>query len=164
MEWNMIAQSGDRVRVRYTHMYDAREHDPQSTKPRVLEFTVGSDHLLPGLSRYVLGMHPGEQKCVTLCPVEAYGELQARLIRRISRRCLHTKGPPELGMLLTPRDSESVSGHRVRIVKLNTHSVVVDGNHPRAGRPANLAVYLVSVDSSSEANSSKPQFDNGGEG
>ena len=108
----MIAQTGDRVRIRYTHMQDAREYVPQSTKPRVLEFTIGSEHLLPGLSRFVLGMQPGEQKCVTLPPAEAYGELQTRLIRRISRRCLHTKGAPEMGMLLTPRGSDSIHGLR----------------------------------------------------
>jgi FKBP-type peptidyl-prolyl cis-trans isomerase 2 len=159
----MIAQTGDRVRIRYTHMQDAREYVPQSTKPRVLEFTIGSEHLLPGLSRFVLGMHTGEQKCVTLPPAEAYGELQTRLIRRILRRRLHTKGAPKMGMLLTPRGPDSIHGLRVRIVKLNAHSVVVDGNHPRAGHPVNLAVYLMSVDSSSEANTSRPQFDAGGE-
>jgi FKBP-type peptidyl-prolyl cis-trans isomerase 2 len=160
----MIAHLGDRVRIQYTHMQDAREHDPRSTTPRVLEFTIGSEHVLPGLSQYVLGMHPGEQKCVTLPPAEAYGEVQAGLIRKISRRCLHTKGTLEKGMVLTLRSPDSVRGRRVRIVKLNTNSVLVDGNHPRAGRHVNLAVYLVSVDSSSEANSSQPQFDTGGEG
>ncbi len=144
-------------------MHDATELDSRSTKPRVLEFIVGSDHLLPGLSRYVLGMHSGEQKCMTLSPAEAYGHVQNQLIRRVSRSCLHIKCSPKMGMLLTRRTSDPTHCPRARIVQLNTHSVVLDGNHPRAGRPAKLDVYLVSVDSSSEANLSKPQFDTGGE-
>ncbi|WP_254509486.1 FKBP-type peptidyl-prolyl cis-trans isomerase [Anatilimnocola floriformis] len=159
----MSAQIGDRVRIRYTHMHDAREHDPRSSQPRVLEFIIGSDHVLPGLSQFVIGMQPGEQKCVALPPAQAYGEVQSRLIRKISRRSLHTKRSPRMGMLLTPKSSDFMRGHKVRIVKLNARSVLVDGNHPRAGRQANLAVYIVSVDSSSETNSSKPQFDLGGE-
>jgi FKBP-type peptidyl-prolyl cis-trans isomerase 2 len=159
----MMAQIGDSVRIQYTHMQDARKHGVQTSRPRVLEFVVGDKHFLPGLSQCVLGMHPGEQKCVSLPPAEAYGEVQSRLIRRVLRRCLHTKGAPELGMKLTSRNSNSTLGHSVRIVKLSARSVVVDGNHPRAGRRVNLAVYLISVDSSSEANSTKPQFDIGGE-
>ncbi|WP_390844298.1 FKBP-type peptidyl-prolyl cis-trans isomerase [Anatilimnocola floriformis] len=159
----MSAQIGDRVRVRYTHMHDARENDPRSTKPKVLEFIVGSVHLLPGLSQCVLGMHPGEQKCVTLPPAEAYGEVQTQLIRKISRRSLHTKTPPIRGMLLTQRSPDLVAGRRVRIVELLACSVLVNGNHPRAGRSVNLAIYLVSIGSSAESNLSEPLMELGGE-
>ena len=39
----------------------------------------------------------------------------------------------------------------------------MDGNHPLAGKVINLEVYLLSLDSSSNANQTKQQFDMGGE-
>jgi FKBP-type peptidyl-prolyl cis-trans isomerase 2 len=51
----------------------------------------------------------------------------------------------------------------VRIVQVKSESVRVDGNHPLAGRVVTLEVRLISVDSSADANGSKPQFDVGGE-
>jgi FKBP-type peptidyl-prolyl cis-trans isomerase 2 len=51
----------------------------------------------------------------------------------------------------------------VRVVKINPNSVMLDGNHPLAGKVVELEICLISIDSSSDANRSKPQFDMGGE-
>jgi FKBP-type peptidyl-prolyl cis-trans isomerase 2 len=160
----MIARVGDRVRVLYTRKQDAAGKDWFKSKTaRALEFTVGGKHQLPGLSKCVAGMSQGEQKYVKLEPAEAFGAVQARLIREIPRNCFSTKTPLEVGMLLNARNKHSEGKRKVRIVELKPDTVVVDGNHPRAGRALDLAMYLISVDSSSETNVTKPQTDSGGE-
>jgi FKBP-type peptidyl-prolyl cis-trans isomerase SlyD len=160
----MIAQAGDRVRVQYTPMQNEPGRAREAATPKVMEFTVGDEHALPGLSRFVLGMRPGERKCITLQPKEAFGEVQARLIREIPRSCFRTKTFLTSGMILNAKSAgQTKRGRRVRVVELKTDSIVVDGNHPRAGRTVELSLYLMSVDSSSEANRSRPQFDCGGE-
>jgi FKBP-type peptidyl-prolyl cis-trans isomerase SlyD len=157
----MSAEIGDRVRVQYTYLHNAETARPKT--PKVLEFIVGAKHALPGLSDCVTGMQQGEQKRVTLQPAEAFGNVQPRLIREIPRECFRTKSALKVGMQLNARNAKSASKRKVRIVELKPDSVVVDGNHPCAGRPIRLEMFLVSIDSSSEANRSKPQFDNGGE-
>jgi FKBP-type peptidyl-prolyl cis-trans isomerase SlyD len=157
----MTAEVGDRVRIQYTYLHKAETAQPKA--PKVLEFIVGAKHALPGLSQWVTGMQQGEQKRVTLQPAEAFGNVQTRLIREIPRECFRTKSVLKVGMQLNARNTNSTTKRRVRIVELKRDSVVVDGNHPCAGRPIRLEMFLVSVDSSSEANRSKPQFDNGGE-
>jgi FKBP-type peptidyl-prolyl cis-trans isomerase 2 len=159
----MIAEVGDRVRVQYTYLAKSETTKRKAAVPKVLEFTVGGKHALPGLSQYVTGMQQGEQKCVTLQAAEAFGKVQDRLIREIPRNCFHTKSVLKLGMQLTARTAGAVRARKVRIVELKLNSVVVDGNHPGAGRPIRLEVFLVSIDSSSDANRSKPQVDNGDE-
>jgi FKBP-type peptidyl-prolyl cis-trans isomerase 2 len=145
---NMIAQAGDRVRIRYTHMQDAGAATvAEPPKPKKLEFTIGESHLLPGLSQCVAGMHQGEQKCVTLQPAEAFGIVHIRLIREISRHSIRSKSPLKVGMLLTMRRAGATPSRKARIVELKGDSVVVDGNHPGAGRSVHLAMYLVSVNS-----------------
>jgi FKBP-type peptidyl-prolyl cis-trans isomerase 2 len=143
----MIAQVGDRVRVRYTHMQDAGTVPVEQPKPKVMEFTIGGSHLLPGLSQCVAGMHQGEQKCVTLQPAEAFGIVHTRLIREVSRQIIRNRSLLKVGMHLAPRKSRAAEYRRFRIVELKRDSVIVDGNHPRAGRSVHLAMYLVSVNS-----------------
>jgi FKBP-type peptidyl-prolyl cis-trans isomerase 2 len=46
---------------------------------------------------------------------------------------------------------------------LKPDSVIVDGNHPLAGKVVTLAIQLISVDASANANQSNPQVDAGGE-
>jgi FKBP-type peptidyl-prolyl cis-trans isomerase 2 len=160
----MLAQAGDRVRVRYTHMQDAGAAPVEELpKPQMLEFTVGGSHALPGLSQCVAGMHQGEQKCVTLQPAEAFGIVHNQLIEEISRGSIRSKSPLKVGMQVSVRRAGATDSRKARIVELKSDSVVVDGNHPHAGRSVHLAMYLVSVDPSFEANQSKPQMDRGGE-
>jgi FKBP-type peptidyl-prolyl cis-trans isomerase 2 len=52
---------------------------------------------------------------------------------------------------------------RVRVVEIHPDAVILDGNHPLAGQVVQLEVYLLSLDSSSNTNRGKPQFDMGGE-
>ena len=70
----------------------------------------------------------------------------------------------EVGKWLTHIEPVSGLRERVRIVEVKPLSIVVDGNHPLAGEVVELDVMLISVDSSSHANKSKQQFDEGGEG
>ncbi len=159
----MIAEVGDRVRIQYTFLPSSESAHRKPAAPKVLEFTIGGKHALPGLSQCVTGMQQGEQKRVTLQAAEAFGPIQNRLIREIPRNCFHTKSVLKLGMQLTARSAGAVRARKVRIVELKLNSVVVDGNHPAAGRAIRVEMFLLSIDSSSEANRSKPQFDNGGE-
>jgi FKBP-type peptidyl-prolyl cis-trans isomerase SlyD len=101
----------------------------------------------------------GQQKCVTLQPAEAFGEIQTRLIREIPRTCFRTKSALAVGMRLNARSSDSSQARRVRIVELRRDTVVVDGNHPDAGRKVTFEIRLLAVASASEI-----EFDNGGEG
>jgi peptidylprolyl isomerase len=157
------AQLGDRVRIEYSRIQDQRAapHEPRS--PRILEFTVGSREVMPGLSIGVVGMTQGEQKRFTLEPAQAYGPVKPRLIKEIPRQ----RFPQHLVLHIRKRLTALIgaTGHRrrVRVVKIKADSVIVDGNHGLAGKVITLEVTLISVDSSAYANRSKPQFDMGGE-
>jgi FKBP-type peptidyl-prolyl cis-trans isomerase 2 len=52
----------------------------------------------------------------------------------------------------------------VTVVEIRPDSVIVDGNHRPAGKVVELEVSLLSLDSSSNSNELKPQFDLGGQG
>ena len=107
-------------------------------------------------------MSPGEQKHLILQPQDAYGVVRRQLIKAIPR----TKFPhhPDLhpGKRLATVDAHG-RRWRVTVVRVNRASVVVDGNHPLAGKVVEVDVRLISL-KQSPAHREKRQFDVGGEG
>jgi FKBP-type peptidyl-prolyl cis-trans isomerase 2 len=159
-----IAKLGDRVRIQYARLPEHGAAAAKPLRPQVLEFTVGSKDLIPSVSLGVVGMGPGDQKRLTLQPREAYGMLRAGLIREIPRQRFPKHLVLRVGKRLAAVNTASGRRRRVRVVEIKPDSVVVDGNHRLAGKVVELEITLISVDSSSNANKEKPQFDLGGSG
>ena len=158
------AQIGDRVRIQYSRLPQRAAARGASHGQKTLEFTVGSNEVPPAFRLAVVGMAPGDRREITLQPQEAYGAVKRKLIRQIPRERFPQNIELKIGKRLTALVSTSGRRERVRIVKINAKSVTLDGNHPLAGKTVKLEVSLLSLDSSSNANKQKPQFDLGGQG
>jgi FKBP-type peptidyl-prolyl cis-trans isomerase 2 len=156
------AKPGDRVRVQYARV--PRSRSTSARPARMIEFIVGGHTVMRGLSLGVVGMTQGDDKRLQLDPEEAYGPANERLIREIPRVRLPQHLALRVGSRLTAVLKSTGRRRMVRVVELKPDSVVVDGNHRLAGEAITLDITLISVDSSAEANRSKPQFDAGGEG
>jgi peptidylprolyl isomerase len=154
------AKAGDHVRVQY---FAPAKRGATAMRPgrTVLEFTVGSGEVIPGISLGVVGMAEGEKKQLVLQPQDAYGVVRRQLIKEIPRERF-----PGLDLRVGKRlATVNASGkrRRVKVLEIKPNSVVVDGNHPLAGKVLKLEIRLLSLQQSS-ANRDKPQQDLGGEG
>ena len=85
------------------------------------------------------------------------------LIKEIPRAKFPKRLTLRVGKRLTALSTWTGRRRRVKVVEIKPKSVVVDGNHLLAGKVVELEVTLISVDSSADANRTKPQFDMGGE-
>jgi FKBP-type peptidyl-prolyl cis-trans isomerase 2 len=159
-----VARQGDRVRIQYTCTVPCESGSLHMKPRRVLELTVGKNGTIPGLSRNLAGMHQGERKCVSLSPEEAFGLVKPGLVREIPRSQLRKQVDLRVGMTLAGRNKNTGRMHRVRVVEINPNTILVDGNHRLAGKTVRFDIYLVSIDSSSETNPRRQQYDTGGEG
>jgi FKBP-type peptidyl-prolyl cis-trans isomerase 2 len=157
------AKLGDRVRIQYFRLSGQSATPKKPPVPKVIEFTAGSREVMPGLSLGVVGMTQGDQKRFTFEPAQAYGPVQAGLIKEIPRQRIPQHLVLHIGKRLTALIGATRRRRRVRVVAIKPDSVIVDGNHRLAGKEITLEVTLISVDSSAYANRSKPQFDMGGE-
>jgi FKBP-type peptidyl-prolyl cis-trans isomerase SlyD len=108
-------------------------------------------------------MSPGERKRFTLEPRDAYGDIEPKLIRKIPRRRFPKHVELHIGKRLTAVHGVAGRRRRVTVIKIEPDSIVVDGNHPLAGKVVKLEISLLSLDSSAAANRGKPQFDMGDE-
>ena len=159
----MKASVGDRVRIQYVRVPEISAQSRKTPTRKTCEFTVGGREVFRQLSLGVVGMAPGDKKQLTLQPREAYGNVKPNLVRQISRERIPKHITLRVGKQLTAIVGSTGHRRRVRIVKINPDSLLVDGNHPLAGKVIELEVCLISIDSSSDANRTKPQFDMGGE-
>jgi FKBP-type peptidyl-prolyl cis-trans isomerase 2 len=153
------AQLGDRVRVELSRSSKTK---PASRDKRpgtkVLEFIVGSRDVMQGLSSGVVGMALGERKHLTLQPSEAYGPVRPGLVKEIPRHQIPKHLILRVGKRLIAKSATTSRRRSVRIVEINTKSVLVDGNHRLAGKIVELEITLVSLSSSAPATGSAPQL------
>jgi FKBP-type peptidyl-prolyl cis-trans isomerase 2 len=157
------AKLGDRVRVQYLGLREDGSATQRTPRRKVLEFTVGSKEVIRGVSFGVVGMAMGEQKRLTLQPVDAYGAIRPKLIKEVSRQRFPSRLELFVGKRLTATGVTTGRRRRVEIAELRPATVVVDGNHPLAGEILEIELQLVSLDSSS-AEHYQSQRELGGEG
>lgn len=132
------------VRVHYTGTLEDGSIFDSSKDRKPLEFKVGAGNMILGFEKAVMGMVKGEKKTVTLPSKEAYGDIQTNLIQEISNSHLPDDLKPQVGMELI---SETTDGHRaiVKINEVRTDSIVIDANHPLAGKDLTFEIELIEI-------------------
>ena len=141
-EQHRLARLGDEVRVHYVGTTGGEQFDSSHERGEPLEFTLGARQVVAGFESAVLGMSPGEEKTVTIPASQAYGphNQDMMLEEEISEL------PPgvELGVTLVGQDSE---GQQLRfvVVEIIGDRVILDSNHPLAGRDLTFDLELVEI-------------------
>ncbi|MFP3867201.1 MAG: peptidylprolyl isomerase [Desulfobacteraceae bacterium] len=132
---------GDRVQIHYTGRFDDDTVFDTSEGQEPLEFTAGSNEVIPGVSQGVVGMKPGDSKTIEVAAEEAYGPRQPGLEQRVPREMI----PPEasVGDPLQAKVGEQT--YVVWVTEVGDDFAVLDGNHPLAGRNLIFDIELVSV-------------------
>ena len=140
----MNARIGDTVRIHFVARLEDGTVFESSAGREPLQFTLGAGEVLPGLERAVVGMHPGEQKTITIPPEEAYGpHLQEKVIP-ISRDQFPDELVPRVGQQVQIR-REDGSISLATITQVTEESVVLDTNHPLAGKELTFDLTLVEI-------------------
>ena len=111
---------------------------PPDTPPCV---TLGRGELLPALERQLETMRPGQTRDIILKPSQAFGEEDESLFFDVPIESLQLDSEPELGMTveLSEEGGEVNPG---TIVEISDDSVLVDCNHPLAGKTLHFQLTL----------------------
>jgi len=106
--------------------------------PRLV--VLGSGDLPPGLEEALKEMKEGEEKEVVLPPEKAFGKRDPGKVRVLPARELSARGiVPRAGMEV------EVRGERGIILSVGSGRVIIDFNHPLAGKEVVYKVKLVKV-------------------
>ncbi|WP_417688377.1 FKBP-type peptidyl-prolyl cis-trans isomerase [Roseibium sp.] len=137
-------KSGDTVRIHYTgtlsdgSVFDSSEgRDP-------LEFTVGSGQIIPGLDNAIPGMTVGEEKTVHIPSEQAYGAKDPNAMQPVPREQFPDNIPLQVG---TQLQVQTPNGQvmPVMIAEVSETEVLLDANHPLAGKDLTFAFSLVAI-------------------
>jgi len=104
--------------------------DTRDSQP--LEFLMGSGYLVPGLEAELEGLAVGNEFDVTIQPEQGYGIYDPELVQEVPAELFEGVEGVEPGMAFS---ADTDAGHRTVIVTaVEDDIVVVDANHPFAGR------------------------------
>lgn len=108
-----------------------------------LEFTFGSGQIIPGLESRIAELDAGESASIAVPANEAYGEYNEEAMQKIPKEQFEGI---ELSIGL-PLQGQSPDGNPIQVVvkDILDDEVLVDFNHPLAGKELNFDVKILSV-------------------
>ncbi|MCL7763775.1 peptidylprolyl isomerase [Polaribacter sp. Z014] len=137
-------KANNKVKVHYTgKLADGQIFDTSEGKEPV-EFVLGEGRLIPGFEQGLIDMKVNEKKTITIAKEEAYGEVNEQLIQEVAKANLPQDMEPKVGMGLVSKSPEGQEMN-LMIVEVKDDSVVIDGNHPLAGRDLVFDLEVVEI-------------------
>ncbi len=139
----MTVANGKRVSIEYTLTLEDHTKVDSNVGAEPLTYTQGSREILPALQEALLGLKEGDTKHVTLSPEDGYGPVDPAAFQTVEKNLI-PENARHVGAQLLARDA---SGHtqRVRVHEVKDDTVVVDLNHPLAGKTLVFDVRVLKI-------------------
>jgi FKBP-type peptidyl-prolyl cis-trans isomerase SlyD len=140
----MKIAKGNVVGIDYAlHLGDGEVVD-RSEPGEPLTYLHGEGQIVPGLETALEGLSVGDQKQVVVGPDDGYGTHDPRGVQEVPKGAFPPDFDPKIGMELT---AEGPSGEPVpfTIREVKPEAVVIDLNHPLAGRTLHFDVTVREV-------------------
>lgn len=142
----MAVESGKKVKVIYTGTLDDGNIFGSSTEETPLEFEVGAGEVISGVDQIVQQMTLGEIKKVRIGAKDAYGDSHPEMIIKtdVSLFGGDNARTPEVGQQFRIPDADG-NPMLLTVKSVSDADIVLDGNHPLAGKDLNFELELVEV-------------------
>jgi FKBP-type peptidyl-prolyl cis-trans isomerase SlyD len=140
---NTIVQPGSEVSFDYTLTDDSGTIVDSSKGKAPMHYVHGTGQIIPGLEKELAGMTVGGEKKVTVKAEEAYGPIDPQAFQEIPKEKL----PPEalkVGTMLMAQ-APTGQGVPVRVHEVKESTVVMDFNHPLAGKTLSFDVKITGI-------------------
>ena len=134
---------GKLVSLEYTLTLDDKSVVETNVGAKPLTYTHGSHQIIPGLEKALEGMAVGDTKQVTVAPADGYGETDPKAVQEVQKQLI----PPEALKVGTRLQGKTPSGQMVypMVSAIKDDTVVLDFNHPLAGKTLHFDVKVVDV-------------------
>jgi FKBP-type peptidyl-prolyl cis-trans isomerase SlyD len=119
-----------------------------------LKYTHGSKQIVPGLEKELTGMKVGGEKRVKVKPEDAYGVVNAKAFQEIPKEQIPANGL-KVGATLAAKGPQGQE-IPVRVHEIKEKTVVLDLNHPMAGKTLLFDIKILDVQPSVASSSPQP--------
>jgi FKBP-type peptidyl-prolyl cis-trans isomerase SlyD len=119
-----------------------------------LKYTHGSKQIVPGLEKELAGMKVGGEKRVKVKPQDAYGTVDSKAFQEVPKEQIPADGL-KVGAILAAKGPQGQE-IPVRIHQIKEKTVVLDLNHPMAGKTLLFDVKILDIQPSIATSSPQP--------
>ena len=140
----MAAEAGNKVKVHYTGTFDDGEVFDSSREAEPLEFELGAGQVIPGFDQAIMGMEIGEAKDVRIPEADAYGPYNPEMVFTTDKSQFDAEVNPQVGQQF---QAQTPDGQPMFLVvkEVSDEGIVMDANHPMAGKDLNFNLELVEI-------------------
>lgn len=141
-------KSGDKIKVHYHGKLVSGETFDSSADREPLAFEVGSGAVIKGFDEGVTGMAVGEKKTIQIPFMEAYGAHNAEMVIDMPKDRFPADMEVTIGMPLHMNDGQGRQ-FQVTVTEIKETTVLLDANHPLAGKDLIFDLELVAIEGAS---------------
>jgi len=138
----MEVKEKSKVKVHYVgKLEDNSVFDSSVAREEPIDIEIGVSQLIPGFVNGIMGLKVGDKKTINIPFNEAYGPVLEDRIQEVDKALI-----PEditLGQALAAQTPEGEIN--VVVTKINDETVILDGNHPLAGKNLIFDIEIVEV-------------------
>ena len=138
-----VVQEGSFVSIEYTLTDDSGKVIDTNVGKEPLTYIQGEGQIVKGLERELNGLKVGDQKKVSVKPEDGYGMPNEKAFQEIPREKIPAEAQKAGAMLMTKAPDGRALQLRVHEVKEKT--IVVDFNHPLAGKTLSFDVKIKDI-------------------
>ena len=142
------AKNGDSVKVHYHGRLNDGATFDSSNGREPLAFKLGSGMVIKGFDDGIMGMIVGDKKTINIPFVDAYGASEPERIIEFPKEQFPEDLKPEVGMGLQMNDHDG-NVIPVVITEVKESTVVLDANHPLAGKDLIFDLELMEIEGGS---------------
>lgn len=137
-----MIKDGSNVKLHYTLTVEDRLLE-DSKKSDALTYVHGQGQIIPGLEEELTGMKAGETKSAVVPPEKGYGMHDPRGLQEVPRSSFKDADALNVGDVVSGQSGEQTVHAAVAEVKSDV--VVLDLNHPLAGKTLHFNVEILEV-------------------
>lgn len=146
-EGEMTISEGSTVSIEYTLRLEDKEVVDSNVGSEPLTYVHGSHQIISGLEKALEGMKIGDSKKVTINPEEGYGPVIQEAFVEVKKEQI----PQDALKIDTQLQGRDANGRdfTARVAEIKDTTVVLDFNHPLAGRTLFFDVKVLEIEKAS---------------
>ena len=136
-------REGTQVALEYTLSDEAGTVIESNKGKQPMSYIHGKSQIIPGLEKELSGMKVGEEKKIQVKPEDGYGPVNPDAFQEVPK----DKLPPEalkVGTMLMAQGPQG-QGIPVRVHEIKDTTVIMDFNHPMAGKTLSFDVKISEI-------------------
>ena len=136
-------ETGKTVKINYTGKFENGDvFDTSLVEGREpLRTMLGQGNLIPGFEKGLMGMSEGENKEISIEPLEGYGEYLDGLVTTVEKK--QVPDTVKVGDVLQSQGERGVMN--VTVTEITDDNVTLDANHPLAGKKLVFDVEVLEI-------------------